>query len=190
MRTPPPEPTPLLLYAGPLTNHRGSGPCLRRRGSWGVGSPPRMYVPLLILTLFFCVKIRACHPECTWQCDDPVCPAACSPVCLAPSCQVCNNQTSTPFCVPYDMWSTSCPPDQSESDSCPVCAVTCTDPCRHNPYCFVQCEEVQCAWQCHKPDCPYPTCELQCDAPACQASTASCLTVTILTTALTLLYMT
>ncbi len=29
-----------------------------------------------------------CHPECRWQCDDPVCPAVCHPVCERPKCQI------------------------------------------------------------------------------------------------------
>lgn len=134
--------------------------------------------PLWLTIVMLCGLASSCHPECTWQCDDPVCPAICAPLCMPPSCQVCDNRTGTPVCQPYGACQISCPPNQCESDACPACEVQCTNPCRY-PTCFVQCEEAQCAWQCQKPSCPYPTCQLQCEAPACQAAIAGHVTTSL-----------
>ena len=46
---------------------------------------------LLILTLMT-ISIKTsglktqCHPQCSWKCDDPHCPAICDPVCEPPKC--------------------------------------------------------------------------------------------------------
>lgn len=125
--------------------------------------------------LFLSLAIaQACHPECTYQCDDPVCPASCVPVCLRPVCEVCVNSSSL-ICYPLDGCYVRCPADMCESDSCPQCETICSsNACLNIPNCTVLCEEVQCAWQCSKPtNCPYPTCLLQCEMPACPFSGAT-----------------
>jgi cysteine-rich repeat protein len=127
---------------------------------------------------------RLCH----WICDDPLCPAACSPVCEPPRCQtqceevasptncLCNVSCGPPFCE------IRCPDDGCESDSCPQCETicepsNCTTQCTQinpqgptcvppAPECSPLCQETQCAWMCQKPECPEPQCELQCELPA------------------------
>lgn len=118
-------------------------------------------------------QIWACHPECSWSCDNPICAADCWPVCKPP---VCANQ-----CVDYHdlihcaepVCETRCPADQCESDECPACETVC-DPLRCTDkakgHCAPICEETECTWACQKPkDCPKPTCEQTCEEPACAA---------------------
>lgn len=128
---------------------------------------------IILLPLFMAVLAQTCHPECHWACDDPVCPASCTPVCLPPQCEICLNNTGTPICRPTRQCYIHCPSDECESDSCPVCEVRCPDQCHNASQCLIQCEEVECAWRCTKPrNCPKPVCELQCELPACVYSDA------------------
>jgi hypothetical protein len=108
----------------------------------------------------------ACHPECTWQCDDPVCPAVCGFVCQPRVCSiVCPYRRPCPI---EPRFFNHCPPDQCESDECPACEILVEGLAEFCPFCNGTCEELECAWQCRKPDCPYPKCILQCEEPACQ----------------------
>ncbi len=139
----------------------------------------------MILFLILISVTLACHPECTYHCDspktffecdgefsdsnycinvcdNPVYPAVCEAICKPPNCSVV------------------VPPNQCETDSCPISEILCSEP--------------QCSWKCQKPSCsacPKPKCEpycynfnthncvlpkhyhrshceLQCDSPACE----------------------
>lgn len=129
----------------------------------------------MILILYLCLLIQqcfCCHPLCYYECSNPVCPAVCEPICSAPNCQICVNNTNSSDCSP---WSShcyvNCPIDQCESDECPACEVMCPVPqCPPGKHCYVQCTELHCTWKCMKPNCPYPVCVLQCEAPSCPFS--------------------
>lgn len=121
-----------------------------------------MWILLLIIPSF--AFASACHPECHYACDDPVCLAICETVCEAPACEF--NQTCgySPSC------SVQCPLDMCESESCPVCETVCAPP--PSETCGqILCEATSCSWKCRKPfNCPKPLCELQCEQPACAYS--------------------
>ncbi len=133
---------------------------------------------MIFLLLFVITITSACHPECHYQCDDPVCFAICEPVCEDPVCQYqCENNatcTGTPHC------SVRCPEDMCESDQCPACETVCS-PAAIGTDCFENvcsplCEETTCSWKCRLPsNCPQPICELACDAPACEYTMGSLL---------------
>jgi hypothetical protein len=127
-----------------------------------------------LLLLLWVAIATACHPECSWACDDPVCSAVCKPVCQPPVCQVqCDNPDDVSACRKPHCW-VRCPADQCESDQCPACETICAPlDCRRNPeaVCEALCEATQCSWWCEKPDdCPKPRCELECERPACESS--------------------
>ena len=135
---------------------------------------------ILFILLLYIGKSQECHPECSWACDSPVCPAVCEPVCEAPVCEICDNSTGH-ICYPQGGCYTRCPSDQCEADSCPVCETLCPHACYDAPACYIQCQETMCSWRCRKPtNCPYPRCELQCEHPACEHSGASSLSMTLL----------
>lgn len=127
---------------------------------------------VFILFTFISI-INNCHPECAWSCDDPVCPATCKPICNEYNCSRCfiNPDTNETYSCEkiYVGCAISCPSDQCEDSSCPVCALSCNpNLCNGEPNCIVLCQELECNWACSKPlDCPYPKCILQCDQPAC-----------------------
>jgi hypothetical protein len=75
---------------------------------------------MVLLLLFFISCAFAQAPNCTYLCDDPVCPAICSPKCLSPNCTVSGcppSQCDPPTCF------TQCAPvgNQSISNTCPMC---------------------------------------------------------------------
>ena len=108
----------------------------------------------MLLFLFFINLVLACHPECSytcdnpktyficnnkhsdenycsWVCDNPVYPALCEPVCSQINCK------------------TYCPSDQCQDEHCPACQILC--------------EALQCSWRCEKPVVPLPNCQLVCN---------------------------
>ena len=42
-------------------------------------------IALLSLSLVYSTESQ-CHPQWSWKCDDPHCPAICDPVCEPPKC--------------------------------------------------------------------------------------------------------
>ena len=108
-------------------------------------------------------------PNCTYTCDNPICPADCSIKCEVPDCT--SNCTSTcrpPVCF------TQCLPliNQSIVDNCPLCETICMplqcDPL--NASCAILCQPPSCGWVCKKPtNCPQPLCQLNCGQPACES---------------------
>lgn len=139
---------------------------------------------LLIVAMFSVQPLSVsaqCHPTCAYECDSPTCFASCVPQCLPYRCQTCelNPFTNVTTCGPLSSSGcyVHCPRDQCEEDSCPECEIICNvgNLCNpDDPYCHVQCLELECDWKCDKPgDCPLPRCELQCDPPACAASSGS-----------------
>jgi len=122
---------------------------------------------------------KDCHPQCRWQCDDPVCPAKCHPVCERPKCQIQCEETACAKCKVHcdkPQCNVRCPKDMCEKKDCPKCETVCSPAnCRTScvapePVCTPMCEETKCDWKCKKPTtCPKPKCELQCDKPACEA---------------------
>lgn len=130
---------------------------------------------ILLLVFVWIAQGQSCHPECHWQCDDPVCAAVCEPICQPPVCeyQCMGNGTCpghTPAC------SVNCPSDQCEVDMCPQCETICAPPPIACSICSPLCEQTNCTWRCRKPapgSCQYPRCELQCELPACVYSAAA-----------------
>jgi len=125
--------------------------------------------------LLLCIvgSVAGCHPECSWQCDDPVCLADVVSVCDPVNCTYqCEEPNDTITCI-GPICDLVCPPDQCESDACPACEIQCeilectaTDDADIN--CTSLCAEPQCSWYGTTPtDCPEPVCELVCETPAC-----------------------
>lgn len=116
--------------------------------------------------------INCCHPECHYECDDPVCYAICEPTCQPVLCEACYNTSNNIICSSTAGCYITCPIDQCESDSCPQCETQCNPLiCNNNPICFIQCQETMCSWSCRVPtlhECPAPVCQLQCEMPACE----------------------
>ena len=42
--------------------------------------------------------IFKCHPQCSWKCDDPHCPAICDPVCEPPKCHTSCAEPKNAIC--------------------------------------------------------------------------------------------
>lgn len=130
---------------------------------------------LWAILLCLCTATSACHPECRYACDDPVCSAICKPHCRAPVCQIsCENPEHERNCASPHCWN-RCAEDQCEADTCPACETVCSPfvHCRsHGAVCSPLCEAPVCSWKCRKPiagqECPLPRCELQCERPACE----------------------
>lgn len=120
-------------------------------------------INMLILVLFFSLGFSSlCHPQCRWACDDPVCNATCTPVCVEPDCIFYPTCNYSPSC------SIHCPQDMCESDNCPACETIC-QPSSHLECGPIVCAPPNCSWACKKPtNCPSPVCELQCERPACE----------------------
>jgi hypothetical protein len=132
------------------------------------------------LALVFATDASAdCHPTCRWQCDDPICPAQCHPVCERPKCQVHCEETPCAQCKVHcdkPQCNVRCPKDLCEKNDCPKCETVCAPAqCRTscvapNAVCTPMCEETKCDWKCKKPTlCPRPKCELVCETPKCAA---------------------
>ena len=124
-----------------------------------------------------------CHPQCSWKCDDPHCPAICDPVCEPPKCHtscaeprnaICDVKCEKPECE------IKCPDKGCEMFDCPKCVTVCKQPhcvthCQApKPECEAVCEEPRCDWKCHKPACPKPKCELVCENPNCVPKVECC----------------
>ena len=124
-----------------------------------------------------------CHPQCSWKCDDPHCPAICDPVCEPPKCHtscaepknaICDVKCEKPECE------IKCPDKGYEALDCPKCVTVCKQPhcvthCQApKPECEPVCEEPKCDWKCHKPQCPKPKCELVCENPNCTPKVECC----------------
>jgi len=119
---------------------------------------------LLIILSLFGLTVGACHPECRYACDDPVCPAICEPICEQPLCIFNETCSYSPQC------SVVCPADMCESDACPACETHC-NPSPIEECGSPLCEATNCYWKCRKPteaECPKPRCELSCEQPACE----------------------
>jgi hypothetical protein len=131
----------------------------------------------ITLLVFVATGVYACHPECTDPCSNTVCKASCRVIIEnpTPNCTViCNNGTQNgyitycqpPTCI-YEI-----PPDQCETDSCPVIETLCQQlRCSCLPSgitCEIQCQAPSpSSWLCKPPVfCPN-ICNLQCSAPAC-----------------------
>lgn len=124
-----------------------------------------------------------CHPQCSWKCDDPHCPAICDPVCEPPKCHtacqephnaICDVKCEKPECE------IKCPDKGCEGLDCPKCVTVCKQPhcvthCQApKPQCEAVCEEPKCDWKCRKPECPKPKCELVCENPNCAPKVECC----------------
>ncbi len=124
---------------------------------------------MLLLSCLFVLSYAATFsgPNCTWQCNDPHCPAVCTPLCLEPVCEVQCNSTQT--CAPA-VCTVQCSETQSPTESCPLCETVCAPPvCAPTVVgCETYCEAPNCTWSCRKPTtCAYPVCQLQCELPVC-----------------------
>ena len=135
------------------------------------------------MILFVTSTETQCHPQCSWKCDDPHCPAICDPVCEPPKCHtscaeprnaICDVKCEKPECE------IKCPDKGCEMFDCPKCVTVCKQPhcvthCQApKPECEAVCEEPRCDWKCHKPACPKPKCELVCENPNCVPKVECC----------------
>lgn len=108
-----------------------------------------------------CALAAAATPQCSWQCDNPVCSAVCTPVCAPPAC-TCQSSDVTPTC------SVAC--NATYNGACPDCETLCTPDTRCSSS-NIMCEVLSCGWDCVKPvTCTPPTCQLQCEQPICSAN--------------------
>lgn len=124
---------------------------------------------LLLLLLFFAVVTCTTvpGPNCTWACDDPHCPAVCTPLCLAPVCEVTCNSTQVCAAASCNI---QCQESQDPTSACPVCETVCAAPsCAPTAVgCQNLCEAPNCTWSCRAPtNCPHPVCQLQCEQAFC-----------------------
>jgi hypothetical protein len=58
---------------------------------------------LIVLIALFQLCLLAntesqCHPQCSWKCDDPHCPAICDPVCEPPKCHTSCAEPKNAIC--------------------------------------------------------------------------------------------
>jgi len=121
--------------------------------------------------LLFVSFVAACHPECRWACDDPICYAVCLPNCEPPTCSYACPEEGALCRGTQPSCSTRCPDDQCSSEQCPVCETICNPPSTLcvNEGCSIECGPTNCSWSCSKPTtCSLPTCQLSCEAPACE----------------------
>ena len=68
-------------------------------------------IGLVLLSAGYVYNTTAqCHPQCSWKCDDPHCPAICDPVCEPPKCHtscaepknaICDVKCEKPECEVY-----------------------------------------------------------------------------------------
>lgn len=139
-----------------------------------------MILFLISLTL---ALAQDCHPQCSWKCDDPHCAAICSPICEPPSCHVSCTPPGEPQCevtCAAPICDIRCPEESCISQDCPPCHTDCKNPecvtrCKsQEPECQVVCDDLKCAWDCHKPECPKPKCELVCENPHCSPLLECC----------------
>lgn len=126
------------------------------------------------IVLFSTCVASACHPQCSWQCDNPTAAALCTPTCADPVCQVlCEEPTDPAVVVTCEAPNciVQCPLDMCESDACPVCETVCGPPvCTPADVvaCATVCQATNCSWTCVAPiDFPLPTCVVACEKPAC-----------------------
>ena len=129
---------------------------------------------MIFILIWFIITVTSQIPECSYQCDDPICAAVCEPICKPIVCNILCSQGESSNCNPIQC-GTQCPTDQDILGSCPLCEITCQPlRCLPNNICEIQCHAIECSWKCVKPnDCPYPRCQLQCQAPACEFSIGS-----------------
>jgi len=125
-----------------------------------------------------------CFPDCTWNCDQPSCPAVCEPQCEKPQCELrceklpdtsCDIRCEKPKCE------VRCSRTNCQSGGCPVCENVCL-PARcqtvctpATPNCKPTCSAPKCTWLCHKPTkCPKPKCSLGCSNKASPIAAPGC----------------
>jgi hypothetical protein len=137
---------------------------------------------IIFYLIYYCTTTitccSACHPQCTYLCDSPVCQATCVAIVSPPTCTTfcLNNFTPSPPCEYH--CSNVLTSDVCALDQCPVSEIQCSQlDCGilpNNVSCQIQCEPPQSGWKCSKPkNCPKPICELQCEQPTCLFSSAN-----------------
>merc|ERR1712147_309081 len=123
-----------------------------------------LLVGLLCLSVVSATETNTtCHPQCSWKCDDPHCPAICDPVCEPPKCHTSCAEPRNAICdvkCEKPEYEIKCPDKGCEMFDCPKCVTVC--------------EEPRCDWKCHKPACPKPKCELVCENPNCVPKVECC----------------
>ena len=136
-----------------------------------------------MLLLLFINLIYSQIPQCSYVCSSNTCDAICSPICSPIDCTV--------FCNPVDVEGVCNSPNchiefssnQNILEECPLAEILC-DELSCNPKnrpCEIQCQEIQCSWECKKPSiCPFPFCELQCEKAACEFSSYSKLSISFI----------
>ena len=137
----------------------------------------------MILLFLFVTIVYTLIPQCTYQCNDPICAAVCEPICTPVNCEILCDPEDTPgVCNPINCRS-ECATDGDILNSCPLCEVIC-DPLVCQPIdrpCVIQCQQIECSWKCVKPtNCPAPICQLQCQLPTCEFSLSNKLTVNMM----------
>jgi len=120
--------------------------------------------------------VQACHPECRYLCDDPVCYPTCVAKVEPPRCTVNCNSCFIPEPGQCNFHCNSVSlsnGDFCEADSCPIAETLCSElVCSNLPNgvtCSVLCEAPVSGWHCVEPThCKKPICKLQCEKPACE----------------------
>lgn len=120
---------------------------------------------ILVLVAFIVACLAT--PECRYLCDDPVWQAICEPVCLDPVCEYttpCGEHATPNMKI-------MCPSDMLALESCPQCEVVTGDDDTAECSAYIECEAIQCSWECHNPGSPRVLqCQEQCELPACALS--------------------
>ncbi len=141
---------------------------------------PKLFIRILFLSLSLSFVSHAtdsteagCHPECSFQCDDPVCPALCSFSCPDTLCQTAPCDDSDCTCESFgELQIKEC--RLLAHAACPECDVgrsgrNCQNQAGRSCTCQTSCDAQPCTLSCQTPSfCPEPRCELQCESPACE----------------------
>lgn len=58
-----------------------------------------IFIVVLIALFEYSMLLESqCHPQCSWKCDDPHCPAICDPVCEPPKCHTSCAEPKNAIC--------------------------------------------------------------------------------------------
>ncbi len=138
-----------------------------------------MTTTILVIVLLVGLNLgQTCHPECRFQCDDPVWPAVCKIITQPPKCIIqCSGPilgTPLQYCGNLTCAVHQPAPDQCQMDQCPIVEITCLPlVCVGLPNgvsCEPLCEAPVAAWSCTPGPLPPITCIPVCDKPACEAT--------------------
>lgn len=136
-----------------------------------------------MLLLLFINLIYSQIPQCSYVCNSVSCDAVCSPICSPIDCTVICNPSDVEGVCNSPKCHIEFSSNQNILQECPLAEILC-DELRCSPLdrpCEIQCQEIQCSWDCKKPSiCPLPDCILECEPAACQFSSDSKLSISFI----------